>query len=188
MQDEEKTPRTARDALLIELLGDLGIIHDLIKNLPAEIDGAVSGSIKVLADAVEDAENTALKLSTGIDAHTKKAIKDINEAVKSSLDQYASETFSDMEENVKMLQHRINHFELADPKSRRLSFILSASLIIVSLFSAAAMFGIYAGTNAKVEELNLIITSQDAKERRGLAALPPQAREQYQSAKETVSN
>ena len=139
MTDSDKIPRTAREALLVELLGDLGVIHDMIKNLPVELDGAVSGSIKVLADAVEDAENTALKLSNGIDEHKKTAINDINHAVKSCLDKYASETFSEMEEKVKKIQNKINSFELADPKGRRLSLMLSSALVIVFLFSVALL-------------------------------------------------
>ncbi|EQB98982.1 hypothetical protein [Photorhabdus temperata] len=67
----KKIPRTARDALIIELLGDVGTIHDQIKNLPTEIEQAISGSIKLVADAVEDAENTALKLAKSIEVQKK---------------------------------------------------------------------------------------------------------------------
>lgn len=188
MSDDDRTPRTARDALIIELLGDLGTVHDLIKNLPKDIDEAVSGSIKLVADAVEDAEKTALLLAKGIDAQKNTVIRDIDQAVKNSLEKHTGKIFSGVEQQVNSLQHKISSFDLADPKGRRLSFTLVAALIIVTLFSAAALYGIYAGTNSKLDDLYLIIKSQDAKEKRGLAALPPKAREQYQAATQTPSN
>ncbi len=188
MTDSDKIPRTARDALIIELLGDIGAVHDLIKNLPQNIDQAVSGSIKLVADAVEDAEKTASLLAKGIEAQKATVIKDIDLAVKNSLDQHAINTFSSMEEKVNKLQHKINSFELADPKGRRLSFIISSALILVIIFSMVAIGGFYFGANGKIEELNQMISLQDKMEKKGLSALSPQAREQYQSAKEITSN
>lgn len=161
MTDSDKIPRTARDALIIELLGDLGVVHDLIKNLPVEIDGAVSGSIKVLADAVENAEKTASLLSNSIDAHKKTAIHDINDAVKKALNKYASETFSNIEEKVESIENKINHFELADPKSRRLNIILSCTLAVSLLLSGTAIFAVYNAAKSTIADLNMIISSQD---------------------------
>ncbi|ERT14910.1 hypothetical protein [Photorhabdus temperata] len=188
MQYDEKIPRTARDALIIELLGDVGTIHDQIKNLPTEIEQAISGSIKLVADAVEDAENTALKLAKSIEVQKNTTIKDIDEAVKNSLEQHTAKIFSDIDEKVKSLQHKINNFDLADPKGRRLSFILATTLIIVSFCFAAAIYGIYTGANSRVKELTLIISAQDTKEKRGLSVLTPQAREQYQAATQNTSS
>ncbi|EYU13412.1 hypothetical protein [Photorhabdus aegyptia] len=181
MRDDKRIPRTARDALIIELLGDVGTIHDQIKNLPAEIELAISGSIKLVADAVEDAENTALKLAKSIEVKKNTTIKDIDEAVKNSLEQYTTKIFSDIDEKVKS-------FDLADPKGRRLSFILAITLIIVSFCFAAAIYGIHTGANSRIDELNLIISAQDTKEKRGLSALTPQAREQYQAAAQNTSS
>lgn len=36
------TPRSHRDALIAEILGDVGILHDLIKAMPGELDKIVS--------------------------------------------------------------------------------------------------------------------------------------------------
>jgi hypothetical protein len=182
MHEDEKLPRTTRDALIIELLGDLGLIHDQIKNLPTDIDQAISGSISLVADAVENAEKTALDLAKSIETHKNSTIKDIDEAVKCSLEQHVVNTFSELDDKVRSLQHKINTFELVDPKGRRLSFLLATTSIFLLCFSATVIYGIYAGASSKMEELNLIISTQDAKEKKGLSVLTQQAREQYQSA------
>ncbi|MGK7287886.1 hypothetical protein ACSPAB_23305 [Buttiauxella agrestis] len=71
MHDESRVPKTARDALLIELIGDIGVLHDHIKLLPQAINEATEGSIEVVAKSVEEAEKTALKLAESIE-HKKK--------------------------------------------------------------------------------------------------------------------
>lgn len=181
-QGDERIPRTARDALIIELLGDLGSIHDQIKSLPAEIEKAVSGSLTVIADAVEDAEKTTLQLAQSIDIRKDIVTRDIDIAVKNSLEKHAAETFSKMDEKVKNLQHKINSFELADPKGRRLSLILAITVVLLIFLSSAATYGIYSGAHTKIEELNFIISTQDKMEKKGLSVLSPEARSQYQSA------
>ncbi|WP_340621871.1 hypothetical protein [Xenorhabdus siamensis] len=186
MQDEERIPRTARDALIIELLGDLGIVHDKIKNLPEDIDKAISGSLNLVAKAVEDAENTASLLAKGIDTKKESVIKDIDTAVKNCLDKHAAKTFSDIDEKVKSLQHKINSFDLTDPKGRRLSFILATTIVLITIFSGVAIYGVYTGANYRIDELNQIIFAQEKKERRGLSALSPQAKEQYKSATQST--
>lgn len=62
MNKENISPRTARDALIIELLGDVGSIHDEIKELPNLLKVSLSESLKMIASAVEEAEKTAEKL------------------------------------------------------------------------------------------------------------------------------
>lgn len=188
-QGDERIPRTARDALIIELLGDLGSIHDQIKNLPAEIEKAVGGSLTVIADAVEDAEKTTLQLAQSIDIRKDTVTRDIDIAVQNSLEKHAAQTFSKMDEKVKNLQHKINRFELADPKGRRLSLILAVTIVLLIFLSSAAIYGIYSGANTKIDELNFIISTQDKMEKKGLSVLSPEARSQYQSAiQNTQSN
>ncbi|ENJ0562712.1 hypothetical protein AB0Z88_004460, partial [Salmonella enterica] len=82
MQEEARAPKTARDALLIELIGDIGILHDQIKSLPEEINQATSGSIEIIANAVEEAEKTASKLSENIDKKKETVLADLKSSVK----------------------------------------------------------------------------------------------------------
>lgn len=81
MQEEARAPKTARDALLIELIGDIGILHDQIKSLPEEINQATSGSIEIIANAVEEAEKTASKLSENIDKKKETVLADLKSSV-----------------------------------------------------------------------------------------------------------
>jgi len=71
----EKKPRTARDALIIELMGDIGLLHDEVKAMPQSVEGSLSESLKLIAGAVEEAEKTTHKLRN----ETELAIKQMHE-------------------------------------------------------------------------------------------------------------
>ncbi|MCD5997365.1 hypothetical protein KDX38_27785, partial [Pseudomonas sp. CDFA 602] len=62
MSEHETIPSTARDALIIELLSDVGRLHDDVKSIPKLLEISMRDSLDILADAVEDAEDTALLL------------------------------------------------------------------------------------------------------------------------------
>lgn len=49
-------PRTTKEALLAELLGDLGEVHDSIKELPAALSDALKPSFDALAEATRAAQ------------------------------------------------------------------------------------------------------------------------------------
>ena len=154
MQDESRIPKTARDAYLIELLGDLGIVHDLVKSLPDAINQATSGSVEIIANAVEEAEKTALELSRGVQEQKELAISGIDAAIKQAIESHAKSTFSAIDKNVNEMQERINKFELADPKSRRLNYILSFALVITLILSTVAIAGIYSGAKSRIDDLD----------------------------------
>lgn len=160
MQDEGRAPKTARDALLIELIGDIGILHDKIKALPEEINQATEGSIEIIAQAVEDAEKTALKLNESIEHKKDAVLADLKLSVKQTLDEHAVAVFSELEGNVNNLQKRISAFELSDPKSRRLNLILSCTLAVSLLLSGAAIFAVYSAAKSTISDLNMIISTQ----------------------------
>lgn len=77
-----ENPRTARDALIIELLGDIGAVHDEIKQLPKNLKDSLRGSLEIIADSVEAAEKTSQKLNTS----TVEALKAISELQVEKLD------------------------------------------------------------------------------------------------------
>lgn len=62
MSELEAVPTTARDALIIELLSDVGRLHDDVKRIPQLLELSMRDSLDIVADAVEDAEDTALLL------------------------------------------------------------------------------------------------------------------------------
>ncbi|TKK13621.1 hypothetical protein EcCFBP13530_22735 [Enterobacter cancerogenus] len=161
MQDEIRAPKTARDALLIELIGDLGVLHDNIKSLPEAINQATAGSIETIANAVEEAEKTASKLSESIEQKKEAVLVDLKTSVKQTLDEHAFSVFSELEDKVNGLQKRIATFELSDPKSRRLNIILACTLALSLLLSSSAVFAVYSAAKSTISDLNMIISSQD---------------------------
>lgn len=161
MQDEIRAPKTARDALLIELIGDLGVLHDNIKSLPEAINQATAGSIETIANAVEEAEKTASKLSESIEQKKEAVLVDLKNSVKQTLDEHAASVFSELEDKVNGLQKRIANFELSDPKSRRLNIILACTLAFSILLSCSAIFAVYSAAKSTISDLNMIISSQE---------------------------
>ncbi|GAB7401388.1 hypothetical protein OUHCRE2_48470 [Enterobacter asburiae] len=162
MQEEARAPKTARDALLIELIGDLGVLHDQIKSLPEEINQATAGSIEIIANAVEEAEKTASKLSENIDQKKEAVLADLKASVKQTLDEHAVSVFAELEGKVNTLQTRISSFELSDPKSRRLNIVLACTLAFSLVLSASAIFAVYSAAKSTISDLNMIISSQEA--------------------------
>lgn len=53
---------TVQDALIAELLGDVGTLHDRIKELPDELEGAVAPSLGKLVLATKKIESTIAQL------------------------------------------------------------------------------------------------------------------------------
>lgn len=163
--DETKTPRTTRDALMIELLGDLGVVHDLIKELPDNINTAVSGSLEHIADAVEEAEKTASVLSEEINLQKEAVILQLNEAVKLTLESQAKETLAGLKNSVQEIELKIKRFELADPKSRRLNAVLASALVITLLLSGTVVYGVYSGAKSTISDLNQVISNHLVKQK-----------------------
>lgn len=161
MHDESRVPKTARDALLIELIGDIGVLHDQIKSLPEEINQATAVSIETIANAVEEAEKTASTLSQNIEQKKEMVLTDLKASVKQTLDEHAASVFSELEDKVNGLQKRIATFELSDPKSRRLNIVLACTLAFSLLLSASAIFAVYSAAKSTIYDLNMIIRSQD---------------------------
>lgn len=158
MQEETRIPKTARDAFLIELIGDLGIISDMIKSLPEDINQATAGSLNLIAQSVEEAEKTASELHQGIEHQKEVVLKDFRTAVKSTLDEHIKGTLSGLENSVSLLQKRIDKIEFADPKSRKINLILSCALVITLCLSGAAVYGVYKGAQSTIEDLNSLIS------------------------------
>lgn len=62
MSEQAKMPVSTRDALITELLSDVGNLHDEVKALPKALELSMSDSLLIVANAVDDAEKTALLL------------------------------------------------------------------------------------------------------------------------------
>ena len=85
--DAANSPRTTRDALTIDLLGDLGRVHDQIKALPEALKENLAPSLGALVQASKEAKATigqlgaAEKISFGnFVASEKVAFRDVQKA------------------------------------------------------------------------------------------------------------
>jgi len=79
--DVANTPRTTRDALTIELLGDVGRLHDQIKALPEGLKESLAPALGAIALASKEAQATIGQLG----AAEKAAFKNFAAAEKVAL-------------------------------------------------------------------------------------------------------
>ena len=96
--DAANTPRTTRDALTIDLLGDVGRLHDEIKTLPANFEKEVSPVLGAILKATEKAHGAigqlgaAEKASFGNFAAAEKVA--LRDSLKAALREEAGEALA----------------------------------------------------------------------------------------------
>lgn len=154
MNKENISPRTARDALIIELLGDVGSIHDEIKELPNLLKVSLSESLKMIADAVEEAEKTAEKLKeetqavlvASSQAQLHQVQENIGELVKSSVDTAVEKSLSGAQAEIQTLEDRIYSATAGIKKHNPaiMNYVLAimmTAMIVTMLFSTIYLWG-----------------------------------------------
>ncbi|KAA3532967.1 hypothetical protein [Pseudomonas savastanoi] len=147
MSQTEKAPATARDALITELLSDVGRLHDDIKSIPKTLELSMRDSIDIVADAVEDAEDTALWLQEEtkalIQATTTKAGLDVgiklSEAIHESLGRVFEPALNRATVKIEQLENRLSALSgnIRDTQATRFNYMMLAGLIML----AAIMLG-----------------------------------------------
>lgn len=143
MQEEVMPPRTARDALVVELLSDLGRVHDDIKSIPSALKVSMADSLEIVAKAVEEAEQTAAKLSETTQGHIQQAGKtaafnagaELTSAIQASLQrtidpslQRAAAQFNDLENRIKTLSGSVR-----DTHATRMNYIILTGFVLAML-------------------------------------------------------
>ncbi|AWK15600.1 hypothetical protein SK355_13910 [Candidatus Fukatsuia symbiotica] len=154
MNKESISPRTARDALIIELLGDVGSIHDEIKELPNVLKASLSESLKIIATAVEDAEKTAEKLKeetkTALASLSRselnQAQEKIGDLVKSSVDEAVKKSLSGAQAEIQMLEESVHSVTVSTRKHNPaiMNYVLAmvmTVMIVTMLFSTIYLWG-----------------------------------------------
>jgi len=182
-----ENPRTARDALIIELLGDIGAVHDEIKQLPKNLKDSLRGSLEIIADSVEAAEKTSQKLNTS----TVEALKATSELQVEKLDKETriviEECFSRIigdeirktEKIASNLQETLekfpNHF---GEKYRRLCFLFAA---IAGFSLVTLMFGvsILFLESKSWEQRTIGIFNAYQEQQKIIMTLPPEMRDKF---------
>lgn len=160
MGEHEVIPGSARDALIVELLSDVGRLHDEIKGIPKILELSMRDSIDIVADAVEDAEDTALLLHKQtkeiIQATTTKAGIDMGvelaEAIRNSLDRVFEPALNRATVKVEALEQRVASLSgnVRDTHATRFNYIMLGGFVL----SALLMIGLMASLAYTAQDVN----------------------------------
>lgn len=180
----EQTPRTARDALLIELLGDLGVVHDEIKSLPNNLKDSLRESLTMIANAVEEAENTAKNITgeTRIALQDEKeaelqAIKaDIAQQINITLQNELGNELNKCNETVTNIQNTLAQF----PDSFRAKFPVWPFAIMGMIIAGMAfgMFKMYQQNDELLRNVGRVYVMYE-QQQKVIATLPPEIRKKF---------
>jgi len=140
MSEELAVPRTTRDALMIELLSDLGNVHDDIKAIPALLKLSISDSLEMIASAVAEAESTAQKLqeasNEAIEATATRmafeAGSELSSAIHQSLERTFEPALSKASAKVDELEKRLKALSggVRDKHAVRMNYIMLSGFVV----------------------------------------------------------
>lgn len=149
MNEHASIPSTARDALIVELLSDVGRLHDDIKGIPKLLEYSMRDSLDIIADAVEDAEDTALLLQKStkeiIHATASKAGVDVaiemSNAIQLSLERVFEPALNRASVKIEALEKRITDLSghIRDTQATRFNYIVLAGFVAVTISMIGAM-------------------------------------------------
>lgn len=193
MLDKELLPTTARDALVIELLSDVGRLHDDIKAIPKVLELSMSDSLNIVANAVEDAEKTALVLQEttkdAIRAVTAKAAFDagaeLSTAIHQTLERILDPALNKASVQILSLESQVAKISgnVRDRHATRFNYMMLAGLIITVLMMIGAMAWL-AVVSQDANETNKWFYNEYKTQRAIIESLPPDIKKRFVSSKE----
>lgn len=176
-------PSTARDALIVELLSDIGRVHDDIKAIPSLLKLSMQDSLDLVADAVEEAEDTAYLLQKNtkeiIQATASKAGIDVgielSAAIHKSLEKVFEPALNRASVKVELLESRVAALSgnVRDTHALRFNYVILGGFILSSVIMIAAM-GWIAMKAQDAEETNKWFYAEYKAQREIIDALPPE--------------
>lgn len=191
MDFHEKVPGTARDALIGELLGDVGHVHDEIKAIPKLLEQSMRDTLNLVADAVEDAEDTVFELQKQTKEYAEAAATkagldlgvQLSNAIHTSLDQAFEPALlraSSKLENLENLENLITKASgsLRDTHATRFNYIILASfmVLVVIMIGSLAWLSIKA---QDVNETNKWFYNEYKAQRKTIDSLPESVKQKY---------
>lgn len=190
MSQAERIPVTARDALITELLSDVGRLHDDVKRIPKLLELSMRDSLNIVADAVEDAEDTALLLQKEtkelIQAATTKAGLDVglklSEAIHESLDRVFEPALNRATVKIEQLEARIISLSgnVRDTQATRFNYIMLAGFVLLAAIMLSGMTWI-AFTSQDVNETNKWFYEEYKAQNKLLNKIPTSIKEKYKN-------
>ncbi|MGP5367280.1 hypothetical protein ACTXN4_07375 [Pseudomonas helleri] len=188
MVDDNPTPATARDALVIELLSDVGRLHDDIKAIPKLLELSMRDSLDIVADAVEDAEDTAFLLQKNtkeiIQATASKAGMDVgielSSAIHQSLERVFEPALNRAAVKIESLEKRITNLSgnVRDTQATRMNYIILSGFVMVTVAMICAM-GWIAVKSQDVDDTNKWFYNEYKAQRTIIDTLPAELKKKF---------
>ncbi len=193
MSDQERLPTTARDALVIELLSDVGRLHDDIKAIPKVLQLSMADSLNIVANAVDDAEKTALSLQEStkdaIRATTAKAAFDagaeLSSAIHQTLERILEPSLNKASVQIQELESRVAKMSgsVRDTHATRFNYMVLAGFITSVLMMIGAMAWL-AMVSQDANETNKWFYNEYKTQRGLIESLPPDIKKRFIRSKE----
>jgi hypothetical protein len=188
MNEEAVMPRTARDALVTELLSDVGRLHDDIKAMPGILRISMSESLEIVAEAVEDSEKTAKQLQEAtrlaIQATSSQLAFDAGVELTNSIQASLQRTFEPALERaaskIESLEVRLktisNHAR--DAHATRFNYIVLCGFVVCTVLMVGAMayLAVLAQENS---DTNKWFYNEYKSQRTVIDSLPPDIKKRF---------
>ena len=188
MSDQDEVPRTARDALLIELLSDVGRVHDAIKEIPDIFKLSMSDSLEIIAQAVGDAELTAKHLQDATNESIKataarvafEAGSELSNSIQQSLERTFEPALNRASSKIDDLQRRVEKLSgnTRDVHATRFNYILLIGFVSTLLLALAAMSRL-AIVSQESNETNKWFYNEYKAQRSIIESLPPDLKRKF---------
>lgn len=179
----------ARDALIAELLGDVGRLQDEVRAIPNLLSLSMSDSIRIVADAVEDAERTAHSLQTStkdlIQATSAKAGIDLGielaDAIHRSLQKVFEPALASAAGKIESLEAKVTAMsgQVRDAHATRWNYILLAGFVTLALAMIVSM-GFVAVKAQSAQETNKWFWQEYQTQQSVISTLPPEIKKRFE--------
>jgi len=182
-----QNPKTALDALIVELLGDIGAVHDEIKQLPVNLKGSLRESLDLIANSVEDAEKTvkALQLETqnNLSAASKLQVETLNNETRAVIEDLFTKVVSDeirKTERVAInLQDTLNRFpSYLGNQYKKMCYVMGALMALVIVICCIGMGALFIQSQSW-EKRSVAIFNAYQEQQKIILTLPDNMREKF---------
>lgn len=182
-----ENPRTTRDALIIELLGDIGALNDEIKRLPVTLRGSLRESLELIANSVEEAESTskALKIETELALKTisQVSIENLNRDTRRVIEDCFSKTINNeikKTESIAInLQEALNKFpSYFGNQYRKLCYLSATITILVTILAGLGALMLYSQSKSW-EQRSVGIFNAYQEQQKIILSLPKEMQDKF---------
>ncbi|WP_122423056.1 hypothetical protein [Pseudomonas viridiflava] len=183
--DNTPPPRSARDAILVELIGDVGRLHDQVEAIPSLLKLSMADSLEIIARAVEEAETTARTLSENAQASINEQAKlvqfqagvDLANAIRETLDKTFEPSIQKAQVSLATFEDGLARLKggMRDKHSTRLNYLLGGGFAIAVILMIAVV-GKLAITAQDHNDTNKWFYEEYKAQKAFIETLPPELR------------